>query len=104
MKLTQSNSTHLEKAGSTCGTVMMLAWTFVVGIFGFGLLFGVYVAMITQNRSLLFLCCLGLALPILLTAVFGLLTLAEVAIQKINVGGRSFESRGAGTKRKFSGA
>jgi hypothetical protein len=80
-----NNPTSLGKAASILGTAMMLAWTFLIGVFGFALLIGVYYAMGAQNSSLIAICCFGLALPILLTAVFGLLSLADAMMQKIAV-------------------
>ena len=80
-----NNPSNLGKAAEILGTAMMLAWTFLIGVFGFALLVGVYYAMGAQSQSLLAICCFGLALPILLTAVFGLLSLADAMMQKLDI-------------------
>ena len=85
MQPIQNNVTNLEKAAAVIGTAMMLAWTFLIGVFGFALLIGVYYAMGAQSQSILAICGFGLALPILLTVVFGLLSLADAMMQKLEV-------------------
>lgn len=85
MQPTESNATNLERAAAILGTAMILAWTFLIGVFGFALLIGVYYAIGADSQSLLAICCFGLALPILLTVVFGLLSLADAMMQKLDV-------------------
>jgi len=85
MQPTKNNANTLERAAAVLGTAMMLAWTFVIGGLGFLLLLGVYYAMGAYSQSLLTICCFGLALPILLTAVFGLLSLADAMMQRLAI-------------------
>lgn len=84
--------TALGRAARFLGTAMMLAWTFVIGILGFVLLLGVYYAMVAQSQSLLTVCCFLLFSPLLLTVVFGCLSLAERMVQRFTRRRRSFQS------------
>ncbi len=84
--------TGLARAARLLGTVMVLAWTFVIGILGFVLLLGVYYAIVAQSQSLLAVCCFLLFSPLLLTVVFGCLSLAEILLQKFTRRRRPFQS------------
>ncbi len=100
MQPREDRHTALSKAAQTLGAAMMWAWTLTIGIFGFVLLLGVYYAMVVQSQSLLTICCFFLALPLLLTVVFGCFSVAEILVQglvhrrgtadlvKVTLGGR----------------
>lgn len=92
MQPTIDKETALGRVARLLGTAMMLAWTFVIGILGFVLLLGVYYAMVAQSQSLLAVCCFLLFSPLLLTIVFGCLSLAERLVQKFSRRRRSFQS------------
>jgi len=74
--------TALGRAARLLGTAMMLAWTFVIGILGFVLLLGAYYAMVAQSQSLSYSVLLLAVSPLLLTIVFGCLSLAERLVQR----------------------
>jgi hypothetical protein len=85
MSKTSSPDSILSRSAMHLGTVMMMAWTLIIGGLGFMLLIGVYYAMVAHSQSLLLTCCFFLLSPLLLTVVFGCLSLAELVTKQIAV-------------------
>ena len=77
MSRASSPDSILSRSAMSLGTVMMMAWTLMIGGLGFILLVGVYYAMVAHSQSMLLTCCFFLLSPLLLTVVFGCLSLAE---------------------------
>lgn len=75
----------LSRTAAHLGTAMMMAWTLIIGGLGFILLIGVYFAMMVHSQSLLLTCCFFLLSPLLLTVVFGCLSLAEIVTNRMVV-------------------
>ena len=82
MSKASSPDSILNRSAMHLGTVMMMAWTLIIGGLGFMLLIGVYYAMVVHSQSLLLTCCFFLLSPLLLTVVFGCLSLAEVVTKR----------------------
>jgi len=85
MRAIENNTSGLEKVVKVLGTAVMLSWTLIIGLFGFVLLLGIYYAMEAENQNLLGFCCFLLFSPILLTIVFGCLSLAEAVRKELTV-------------------
>lgn len=101
MRATDNTTSGLEKAVKVLGTAVMLSWTFIIGIFGFVILLGIYYAMVVESQSLLGFCCFLLFSPILLTVVFGCLSLAETLRKELAVSEDSSSPTWWDTRRDF---
>ncbi len=72
MSADMNNKTTLDKATIMLGTVMMIAWTLMIGVFGFVLLAAGAYGITSHRYTLVTVCAILLFSPLLMTIVWGL--------------------------------
>jgi len=77
MNTATSTTATLDRASSTLGTAMMLAWTMGIGIGGFALLLAIAYAMVFNNQTLAIVSTFLLFAPLMLTLLWGIFWAVE---------------------------